>query len=187
MTRLTPAVILALLTACDVEVVFPDDGSLDGTNAAAMGRGEVRPPRPTRGDFDRDGYTRADGDCDNRDPEVYPGAPDDQGDGVDNDCDGSADEDYTRADADGDGYTTREGDCDDTDAEVYPGAPDDQGDGIDNDCDGTADEDYTRADADGDGWTVADGDCDDSDPNVYPGAREMRDGVDNDCNGVIDG
>lgn len=35
-----------------------------------------------------------DGDCDDTRAEVYPGAPDDQGDTLDNDCDGTVDEDY---------------------------------------------------------------------------------------------
>lgn len=38
------------------------------------------------GDPDRDGF-RGD-DCDSDDPLVYPGAPDDPGDGIDADCDG---------------------------------------------------------------------------------------------------
>ena len=98
------------------------------------------------------------GDCDDTDPEAFPGA-DETCDGTDRDCDGAVDapvpEDAPewRADADGDGYgagaTVRacsapddgvaaDGleDCDDTDAAVYPGATDAPDDGIDADCDG---------------------------------------------------
>jgi arylsulfatase A-like enzyme len=41
-------------------------------------------------DFDGDGYARAlgGGDCDDRDPDVHPGALDLPGDGIDSDCDG---------------------------------------------------------------------------------------------------
>lgn len=41
------------------------------------------------GDEDQDGYTEAGGDCNNQDASVYPGAPDEEGDGVDQNCDGS--------------------------------------------------------------------------------------------------
>ncbi|MCP4803711.1 MAG: hypothetical protein GY913_14940 [Proteobacteria bacterium] len=40
-------------------------------------------------DHDADGYTRDEGDCDDSDPRVYPGAPEFDA-GVDNDCDGDA-------------------------------------------------------------------------------------------------
>lgn len=40
------------------------------------------------------GYVANDDDCDDRDATAYPDAPDDTGDGVDNDCDGRTDEDY---------------------------------------------------------------------------------------------
>jgi hypothetical protein len=95
-------------------------------------------------------------------------------DGVDNDCDGTVDDDAidavpVYADADADGYgdevdaygcegsgVTTGGDCDDADATVFPGA-EEQCDGVDQDCDGTVDEDAADAgtwyaDADGDGY-----------------------------------
>jgi hypothetical protein len=40
-----------------------------------------------RGDADRDGVVTPD-DCDDADPARYPGAPDDVGDGIDQNCDG---------------------------------------------------------------------------------------------------
>jgi hypothetical protein len=42
-------------------------------------------------DRDGDGYTIADGDCDDTNPMVHPGMPEICGDGLDNDCDGVAD------------------------------------------------------------------------------------------------
>ena len=44
-----------------------------------------------RDDEDGDGYTTDDGDCDDTDPTVHPGAEDVCGDDVDGDCDGVAD------------------------------------------------------------------------------------------------
>jgi hypothetical protein len=40
------------------------------------------------------GYVSNDSDCDDAEPSAYPGAIDDTNDGIDNDCDGSVDEDW---------------------------------------------------------------------------------------------
>jgi hypothetical protein len=138
-------------------------------------------------DYDGDGFTVADGDCDDLNDAVGPGAAEIWYDGFDQDCAG--DDDY---DQDGDGVAAAEGaadgapvDCDDTDPDVYPGAPDASYDGVDSDCD-----DAGEYDADGDGFdaTEAGGtDCDDTDPDVYPGAADAwYDGVDSDCAGDDD-
>jgi hypothetical protein len=42
-------------------------------------------------DDDGDGYSEQDGDCDDDDATVFPGATETAGDGVDSDCDGSED------------------------------------------------------------------------------------------------
>jgi hypothetical protein len=47
------------------------------------------PQRPWNVDADGDGSAIEDGDCDDDAPDVYPGAPEVIGDGVDQDCDGS--------------------------------------------------------------------------------------------------
>jgi hypothetical protein len=81
-------------------------------------------------DADGDGEPAADGggkDCDDEDPDIYPGAPE-ACDGLDNDCDEIVDDD-----ADGDGVGVCE-DCDDEDNERFPGALEDC-DGLDSDCD----------------------------------------------------
>ena len=105
-------------------------------------------------DGDEDGWTAEDGDCQDDDPAIYPGA-DERCDAVDQDCDGNLDEGLVRTswlvDQDGDGYgvyivactqpegeaTYARGDCDDTDPEMFPGATDPGGDGVDSDCGGT--------------------------------------------------
>ncbi|MDF1562869.1 MAG: putative metal-binding motif-containing protein [Deltaproteobacteria bacterium] len=45
-------------------------------------------------DFDGDGYSVAEGDCDDEEPEVNPGYSVDLCDHLDNDCDGDTDEDF---------------------------------------------------------------------------------------------
>jgi len=86
-------------------------------------------------DGDGDSFTGLDGDCDDGDASVFPGAPE-LDNGTDDDCDGTVDEGF---DTDGDGFTPIFGfDCDDTDETVFPGAPE-SFNGVDDDCDGTID------------------------------------------------
>ena len=107
-------------------------------------------------DLDEDGFTVADGDCNDSDDTVFPGA-DEVCDDVDNNCDGLIDEEsidaitwYLDADVDAfgnpnvsleacvapSGYVSDNTDCNDFDPTVHPGAVEIAGDGIDQDCDG---------------------------------------------------
>ena len=135
-------------------------------------------------DSDLDGATVCGGDCDDDDPNAYPGNPE-VGDLVDNDCDGIVDEGTNLYDDDGDGMSEAGGDCNDDNPDTWTGA-EEIADGQDNDCDGDVDEGTTADDSDGDGYTIPAGDCDDEDPLSWPGAEEMEDGIDNDCDGTID-
>ncbi len=126
-------------------------------------------------DSDDDGYPVCE-DCDDNDPDVHPGADEVCSDGVDNDCNGTADD----RDADGDGFIAEEcfgQDCDDDNPQASPNTPE-SCDSEDNDCDGEVDNGF---DADDDGWTSCAGDCVNSDPFINPDAEELCDGIDNDC------
>jgi hypothetical protein len=137
-----------------------------------------RPPSYSTDD-DGDGYTEAQGDCDDANPNVQPAAQEICFNGVDDNCNGATD--GAEPDKDGDGFGPCGGDCDDSDPKVNPLAKEIP-DGKDNNCDGKID-----ADVDGDGYSVADGDCDDDDPAVRPGAKEIcNDGIDNDKDGDKD-
>ena len=133
------------------------------------------PPESLSTDDDGDGYSELASDCDDGDASLHPGAAE-YCDGVDEDCDGIADEGAVDAatwyqDGDGDGYggtialaacTQPSGylatstDCDDADTSVHPGASE-HCDGVDEDCDGTVDDGAVDMatwylDGDGDGY-----------------------------------
>jgi len=124
-------------------------------------------------DADQDGWGLCEGDCDDSDPNVHPGA-EEVCNGKDDNCNGFVDEGF---DQDNDGWTTCGGDCNDEDATIHPEATE-YCNGVDDDCDGLTDEGF---DEDGDGWATCMGDCDDTDPNVHPEAEEICDCKDNDC------
>gem|GEM_PF-1247467 len=106
-----------------------------------------------------DGYIIDDSDCNDSDDLAYPGA-NEYCDGVDNDCDGVADEDSALdstifyRDVDGDGF-----------GNIFI---------------------YERSCSAGDGFVDNDTDCNDSDAEIFPGAVEICDNIDNDCDEAVD-
>ncbi|MFT5584637.1 MAG: hypothetical protein ACI9VR_002222, partial [Cognaticolwellia sp.] len=124
--------------------------------------------------WDGEGTVTGGDDCDDTDPDAYPGATELPNDGIDQDCDGS-----DLCDVDGDRFASVDcdggDDCDDSNAEVNPDAEEIWYDGIDQDCDGADD------DQDGDGYNL-DEDCDDEDAEIYPGAP----GWDENCEDIGD-
>ncbi len=99
-----------------------------------------------RKDEDEDGELSAGdaGDCNDHRSESNRARVEQVGDGIDDDCDGLADESGSgpsadTSDADGDGVSLAQGDCDDTLSSIHPGLPELCGDGLDNNCDGVAD------------------------------------------------
>lgn len=165
--------ILLALLACTPPDDDKDPGEDSGDTDTSAG---LCVTQPARCDQDADGYRPADGDCDDADASVNPGAAE-LCDGADQNCDDVIDEGF---DADADGVTSCGGDCDDDDDGIHPGA-EDPCDGGDEDCDGEEDED---GDVDADGLSACDGDCDDRSASIGPGATETPyDGVDQDCDG----
>ncbi len=165
--------------AVDAGTWYEDaDGDTYGTSAVATVSCDAPP-----------GYVADGTDCDDDNAVVNP-AEVETCNGVDDDCNGTADDGF---DADADGVA----DCFDVE----------QCDNLDNDGDGDIDEDATDAgtwyaDSDGDGhgdasdsttactmpsgYVAGSTDCDDDDATSYPGAAELCDGADNDCNGTVD-
>lgn len=90
-------------------------------------------------DADGDGYSRAQGDCDEQAGFRHPNVWDDlDAASADDDCDGVRDEDGR--DLDGDGSSAIQGDCDDSNPTISPTMPEIPLNALDDDCDGQIDE-----------------------------------------------
>ena len=113
-------------------------------------------------DADGDGFTAAD-DCDDDDAAVNPGAAE-VCDGIDNNCDGLADDEDPAVDLS-------------TGTVWYQ---DDDGDSYGQD------DSTVEACAAPEGHAEAGGDCDDGEAAVNPAATEVCDGIDNNCDALID-
>ncbi len=140
---------------CDGEV---DEDALDAVqlHVDADGDGFGDPENTVMACASEEGLVEDGTDCDDADPETFPGAPE-RCDGVDNDCDGEVDEElqeYWFADVDGDGF----GDPDTTVESCDPG----------------------------EGWVDNGDDCDDGDGAINPDAEEVCNELDDDCDGEVD-
>ena len=103
------------------------------------------------------GYVTNSTDCDDSNNAIFPGATE-ICDGIDNDCDGVADDSLTfvtyYADTDGDGFGSGSG--------------------------------QSLCQNPGNGFVTIGGDCNDNDDQINPSAIEICDGIDNNCIGGID-
>ena len=155
MTKLIP--VAALLTTACYEKAPPAGAGLVST-APSLGVNTV--------DDDGDQFSEADGDCDDTNAAVFPGAFE-LCDKVDNDCDGAVDNEIDPSigvlvylDTDSDGFG-------DIDASLYL-------------CE------YAVADPEKAGVATNSLDCDDDDRFINPSAPEICDGIDNNCDLSVD-
>jgi hypothetical protein len=139
----------ALCSGCLLGVELPLPGDTDPGPPI-----ETDEDVPGDEDLDEDGFSEAEGDCDDHNAARAPDKEEVVVDGIDQDCDGN---DLCYADVDGDQWGAADAfaavpvgqgcvdaeraaanplDCDDTNAEVSPTSTEQEGDGVDSDCDG---------------------------------------------------
>jgi len=151
----------------------PSWPSLEGTNES---------------DDDGDGFTECQGDLDDANAHVYPGAPE-ICDGLRNDCGNPAWPALpaNEADADGDGYALCQ-DCNDGNPLIHPGAPE-ICDGVDNNCDGVVDGPTPTACGVGACASTGMRTCQSGQPvdTCQPGtpSPEICNGIDDDCDWIL--
>jgi hypothetical protein len=194
-----PAVNHSVTEVCD-GVDNDCDGSVDEGYADFDGDG-------TRDcvDSDDDNDGEIDGtDCKPYNAAIHHGAAE-SCNGVDDNCDGTADEGYTDSEGDGikdcvDPDDDNDGDPDASDCQPLNAAVNHLAaevcNGVDDDCDAAVDEGFPDNDGDGlrncvDPDDDNDGDPDTSDckpfdPAIRHGASEVCDGVDNNCDALVD-
>jgi len=144
---------------CDGVTDEPDAVDASGWYSDVDGDGYGDPGSTTAACSQPSGYVGDGTDCNDGDASIHPGGTE-VCDGVDNDCDGTADE------------------SDVTDAASW--YADDDGDGYGDNSDSTT------ACSQPSGYVAADSDCDDGDSAVHPAATESCNGVDDDCDGLVD-
>ena len=166
-------------TDVDEDFDLDGDGFVDGANddcAAAWDAGDL--------------------DCDDGDATVNPAAAEVCNE-VDDDCDGTVQDE--EADEDGDGLSPCDGDCDDTEEGIRPSA-DEICDGVDTDCDDLVPDEELDDDLDGfvecgpyfdhgganPGGHLGGEDCDDLVDTTWPDAPEACNTVDDDCDVFVD-
>lgn len=172
------AAAMALSAACSSDLSVTEKANCDGALQAE--ENVVDAPFDADGDGFFDGnnpdclltYAADRLDCDDRDPEVHPGAEEVPCNGADDDCD-PATEDII--DLDGDGFDSCE-DCLDTDRLVNPAAIERVCNSLDDDCDPYSPD---EVDIDADGYGNC-SDCDDNTAQRSPGNVEL------DCNDIDD-